>query len=459
MLTLTSVSSTSPLQLLESGIAHITRTPADPDSFSEGRITAFEGLKREISSKFNGQKGFTTATDTGCMQSSSRRAILAGIAGAGAVSPALSGCLQRSGPAGSETPGDESAVVSTYKYDAERSGVLATPPPGEDADVEWSIEPDVAEAMTMLWPVVTDETLYAGIGTWGSSGGVLALDTASGDERWRTESVGWPTLADETLYIGGDVITAHSADDGTEQWSFDSPEGATAPAIVDGRMYSNRSGTAFALETSDGSDIWTHEHGASRSSSVTVADGTVYVGQASPPDSGPRGVVALDASDGTELWQRQLTSVNVTPAVRDGIVYVPTNDGTMTALDAGDGTVRWQNAPEGHTPKSPWSPSVTEGRVFTRTEETVYALDRETGETVWQQPAGETWISALPVVGDRIAVPGAGTVAMRRVSDGSLEYELSIGGDGHVSGMVIREGRMYLGSLASGAFSIHAFGE
>lgn len=408
---------------------------------------------------FTGQNEFTTTNDTGCMQSSSRRTVLAGIAGAGAMSTALSGCLQRSGPPDSGSPGDEPAVVSTYKYDTERSGVLATPPPGEDAEVEWSTEPDVGDAMTMLWPVVTDETLYAGIGTWGDSGGLLALDTSSGDERWRTESGVWPTLADETLYIGGETITAHSADDGTEQWSFDPPEGATAPAVVDGRVYSSRSGTAFALESSDGSDVWTHEHGASRASIVTVTDGTVYVGQASPPDSGPRGVLALDASDGTELWQSPITSVNVSPAVRDGVVYAPTIDGTMTALDAGDGTVLWQNAPEGHTPKSPSSPSVTDGRVFARSSETVYVLDRQTGETVWQKPAGETFISALPVVEDRIAVPGAGTVAIRRVSDGSLEYELSTGDDGHVSGLAVVDGRMYLGSLASGTFSIHAIGD
>jgi hypothetical protein len=71
-----------------------------------------------------------------------------------------------------------------------------------------------------------------------------------------------------------------SAEDGTEQWSFDTGAGVRpSPAVVDGTVYvGSNDNSVYALSAGDGTEQWSFDTGAGVGSSSAVVDGTVYVG-------------------------------------------------------------------------------------------------------------------------------------------------------------------------------------
>jgi PQQ-like domain len=84
---------------------------------------------------------------------------------------------------------------------------------------------------------------------------------------------------------------------------------------------------------------------------------TVYEGAADGT------VLALNPQTMTPFWTASLgSSPSATPALADGVLYVPTADGRLVALDAGTGAVRWSAALGGPVDVQP---AVAGGVVYT----------------------------------------------------------------------------------------------
>ncbi len=130
---------------------------------------------------------------------------------------------------------------------------------------------------------------------------------------------------------------------------------STVPLIVGDTVYvQDGSGKIAALDRETGTARWESEaYGLSIGPfGVAVADGRVF------GLHGSKGVVALDAATGRELWVRDITAtpstgIDIQPVVYDGIVLVSTvpvsiggiykggDRGVLHALDAATGEVRW----------------------------------------------------------------------------------------------------------------------
>lgn len=157
-------------------------------------------------------------------------------------------------------------------------------------------------------------------------GFVYALDARDGAQRWRTPARGEvrrrPVLGPEAVYVatGSDVVLALDRDTGRRLWMYrrEPPEGFA----VDGHA-------GVALE--------------GRRVFAAFSDGTV---------------VALDAAEGSALWERETAQdvelpeedsslptyldVDTTPVVADGVVYAASHAAGVYALDARGGGVRWR---------------------------------------------------------------------------------------------------------------------
>ncbi len=145
-------------------------------------------------------------------------------------------------------------------------------------------------------------------------------------------------------------------------WSVDigGPISAT-PVIVDGVVYAGSyDGNLYALDLATGSSVWTYATGAAVpepnlgidlgiTGSAAVADGVVYVGDASAT------VHAVDAATGSEIWsvkvdQQTSASIWSSPVVWNGTLYIGVASiakevgfrGSVVALDAATGEMRWQ---------------------------------------------------------------------------------------------------------------------
>lgn len=104
-----------------------------------------------------------------------------------------------------------------------------------------------------------------------------------------------------------------------------------------------------------------------------------------------------------ERWTYEDSSATGPPAIVDGTVYLPTAE-ALVALDAADGSEVWRFAPS----RQPWpsAPAVHDGTVFVAMidEDTVYAIDAESGEELWSLPeAGHVHAGPHLVAGEHVS--------------------------------------------------------
>ncbi|HEU5348081.1 MAG TPA: PQQ-binding-like beta-propeller repeat protein [Ktedonobacterales bacterium] len=267
----------------------------------------------------------------------------------------------------------------------------------------------------------------------GNAGGVTALDASDGTVRWRSESEFGADMAyalqiaDDTLYVGTTFnrLLALNPADGKERWAYQDPsaQALSQPAIAGGNVYvtvrraaASISGTGgigarmvdtvIALRASDGSPLWQRQLSVGQAAAPIAAffgplvsnDGsTVYA--VAGPTAGD--VVALSAMDGRVRWQA--SGSNTLPALQtagdgtDSTLYTGSDSGVVTALHATDGRARWHAAV--------WQQSAilrfvaTQGTLYVATPDgTCTAMDQNTGHVRWQAVGGDASLSpAIPV--------------------------------------------------------------
>jgi len=127
----------------------------------------------------------------------------------------------------------------------------------------------------------------------------------------------------------------------------------------------------------------TGDHTAAKASPVALADGDVLV----PGDSGSLWRVA---PAGDVVWETTVTSasrgMHGTPAVVDGVAFVGSYDGVLTALDVASGDLTWR-ANLGDAIGS--SPAYHDGVVYVAVEYAdpsgaMFGVDAGNGDVVWE---------------------------------------------------------------------------
>ncbi len=116
------------------------------------------------------------------------------------------------------------------------------------------------------------------------------------------------------------------------------------PVVGDGRIYTLDSGGKVSAVSPAGQLLWqsdivpvNEDEGQATGGGVSFDDGVVYV------SSGFGILTALDAKSGEELWQQELDATGSgQPLVRDGLVYLVAGDDTGWAVRAKDGRIAWQ---------------------------------------------------------------------------------------------------------------------
>ena len=91
-------------------------------------------------------------------------------------------------------------------------------------------------------------------------------------------------------------------------------------------------------------------------------------------------------------------SMEATPVVVKGMMYIPTGSGGVLALDAATGAIKWKyQSPEGGGTNR--GVTVGDGKVFSSGGgNTLIALDQETGELAWAAKVGDRGTTVAPAV-------------------------------------------------------------
>lgn len=177
-------------------------------------------------------------------------------------------------------------------------------------------------------PAVTNDLVYAR----STTGELHALETATGEERWR-HPTGWAPGASVTVISAGIVVTSGpgdpltclDADTGSILWQTQLDGEVTSPPVGCGGIVfvpivdsTRRTSAITAIEASTGYARWRVELDTSMTGSPSLSDTAVHVG-------GVDGTVhSFDRQTGREIWTyaRPDTFAASSPIVVDGVLYV-----------------------------------------------------------------------------------------------------------------------------------------
>lgn len=341
--------------------------------------------------------------------------------------------------------------------------------------LQWRVPTD---GDVMATPLVANGTVYVGSG----SGMMYALDEATGTTRWAADL--HAPIASSAAALGGMVFVGsrdgrlHAIDARTGKsrwtlrtgadlrfpWGHESGDVWTASPTIAGGMllFGGGDGVLYALDPATGAVRWRARTDGRIRAAPAVDDGRVFIG------SFDGRVYAFDLRSGRQLWRYETEgaslnsanfgfdrrSIQSSPSVANGVVFVGARDGFLYALDAATGALRWR-----FDHKVSWvnsSPGVVDGVVYAGSSDGHFmqAVDAGTGKELWRATAGGTvWSS--PAITDRAVYFGDGTGRIFAV-DRRTGARLSMFGTGAQvhSSPVIDGDLLFVGSGDGGVYAL-----
>jgi hypothetical protein len=188
---------------------------------------------------------------------------------------------------------------------------------------------------------VRDGTVYFASASAESEQGLFALDAATGNEIWRFEPVKpglfTPAVVDDTLYIGGEGGDVYAIDtaSGEQRWKAVVSSAWSAPAVADDAVFvQTMADTLACLDRETGEVRWEVANPASWCAPVVAGD-TVYVGA-----DGlwfEMGLYAFDRATGEQRWHMRTDGIIAPVAISGNVLLVATDGGAVCAVGGSDG--------------------------------------------------------------------------------------------------------------------------
>ncbi len=370
-----------------------------------------------------------------------------------------------------------SAQTAQFRGSADHLGVYHTPGVPAFGGLQWRIQ---TKGPVRASPTVLGTALYTG----SSDGALYRVDTETGAITWRRELgsavTSTPAVGNGFVFVGtyDGVYRALRATDGRVAWTFrtgppvqlawgyESGETWTSSPALSGRLvvFGARDGNLYALDAATGKQRWRYAAGARIYSTPAVAGGTVFAGA---QDGTVHAVSLADgarkwrfSTEGTRLASKNFgfdrTTVQSSPAVSGGAVYIGARDGWHYAIDAVTGAERWR---VDH--KVSWvntSPAVSDGVVYVGSSDGhfIQAVDAATGAERWRAATTNIVWSSPAVDAERVyAGEGDGTVYALDKKTGKEVWRYRVGGR-ILSSPVVHEGRLYFGSDDGGIYAVNS---
>ncbi|HEU4726686.1 MAG TPA: PQQ-binding-like beta-propeller repeat protein, partial [Kofleriaceae bacterium] len=211
-------------------------------------------------------------------------------------------------------------------------------------------------------PAIANRTVYVTATDQGDgkTGGVVAIDLATGAIRWRTTTAvqvrSAPAVVGTTVAVAqiDGTILGFDAGTGKIRWRSELGLGVSAgaaaifapPAADSGDILVGNQRRLAAISAAEGAMMWSVDpvpqgQDSEALSAVTVGDGVAF----GVFNRALGGVGAWDRVTGRPLWRFEgplTTAINASPVIADGLVHVVNGADEVFALDVTTGALRWQ---------------------------------------------------------------------------------------------------------------------
>lgn len=374
---------------------------------------------------------------------------------------ALSGCTTVRGWFGSKDSGKKSSKPTA----------LVDFTPSISVGELWSTKVGGGEGRLGLrqGPVVDGARVYAAA----VKGGVYALDLQTGKAAWHYETKSrissGPGVGEGLVVVGGleGEVIALDAATGAQKWTAKLNNEVVAPPVVgQGRVFVRTNDgrvTAYDVATGERRWFWNHDLPTLTSrgnGAVTLGPGVVFVGN----DDGTVSMLAV--ADGRPLWDlpiaqpegrnelERMADVDGAPVLEGTTLFATSLKRVTAAIDAPNSRPLWTAEHGG-----PGQPAVAPDRlVVTEADGGVFALDKQSGSALWQQPGlVRRDVTAPAIAGDAAVVADYdGYVHWLRLSDGAFAARMRAGRDPIRATPVVADGIVLVQNVDGGLTAFRA---
>lgn len=250
------------------------------------------------------------------------------------------------------------------------------------------------EGLTRLTPAIDGETMY----TVDHKGRITALNRLKGKKLWqaktREEISGGISVDSGLLFVGnssGELI-ALSSEDGSELWRKQLSSEILSIPRSNGTVVAvqTMNGRLYALDARTGDQLWFYESPPPvlilrGTPSPVVTDNAIYAGFSNGR------LMAFNPQNGLILWEQRvampqgrselerMVDIHASPVLHEGILYVATFQGRVSAVARGTGSSVW--AQDTSTAEDF---VVANGRLFlSQSDGQINCYNSATGELVW----------------------------------------------------------------------------
>jgi outer membrane protein assembly factor BamB len=194
---------------------------------------------------------------------------------------------------------------------------------------------------------------------------------------------------------------------------------SSSPSVVNGVVYiGNNKGTLYAIDAADGRVLWTFRVRSPLMTNPLVIDGNVIVGEGNQISYVAQGdtkvgksenaVIAVDAKTGVERWRVPLAGTGMpTPALVRGVLVEHDGSGDVTGIDAKTGSILYRVHVGGAASMVSMLP-VAGGRFVSASvsPNSVWEIDGASGRVVWQHRFNDntSGLSDCPPASDRARI-------------------------------------------------------
>lgn len=248
-----------------------------------------------------------------------------------------------------------------------------------------------------LRPVIQENQIFVA----SKSGRVTALELVHGHKLWQKNIKKIITSGPAVKEGIAVVVTkqpeavALTADTGNVLWRAILPNQVLAPPAIGKKqvIFKTVDGQVLALSLQTGELLWSYEHGSPMlilrpSSAPQIIDNKVVVGFSDGK------LAALNLRNGGLLWERnsvfpqgvtaadQLIDIAADPQLSCDVIYLVTYQGQLAAVSLRSGRMLWERNFSSYS-----GLAVGNSLFITDAEGVVWAINRATGEVLWQQQA------------------------------------------------------------------------
>jgi outer membrane protein assembly factor BamB len=259
------------------------------------------------------------------------------------------------------------------------------------------------------------------------------------------------------------MLSALDPASGEQRWQFQAADASKSPTVADGTVYfGDASGNVYALDAGSGEQQWRYELLGNISTPPVVADGSVVLAGDDSEDwaSGTDTIYGRDATSGEAVWRVFRNShVYSSPAVADGTVHVGISRGEVYAFDVQNGEALWVFETSGRIRSAP---AVADGTVYVgdRVESDgrghVYAIDPDTLAEKWRFRADD-YVDASPAVADGTVYVGSADANVYALDSASGEERWRFQAEAGVNtAPAVVANTVYVGDVGGTVYGIDA---